>query len=177
GCTFELNERPTGRPLMLNFGARFAEVAPMEYLEHYGPLNPRVAPHLVNPAGSVLYDRLCFSESEMDRDEFHADFLAKFDLRYFVSGIVLDTPDYVGCLAIQRSPKQGHVGGDEIALMSRLMPHLQQVMDIRLRLAEALRRDAPFVQGLEHIEDGVIVVDARGHVLHANATAHDVLAR
>lgn len=177
GGTFELNEKPTGRPLMLNFGARFAEVAPMEYLQHYGPLNPRLPAHLVNPVGSVLYDRLCFSEAEMDRDEFHTDFLAKFDLRYFVSGVVLETPDYVGCIAIQRSIKQGHVEADEIALMNRLMPHIQQVADIQLRLADARRRDATFVQGLEHLDDGILFVDAQGCVLNGNAAAQAILSR
>tara|TARA_R110002110_G_scaffold395138_2_gene609520 strand:- start:9169 stop:10302 length:1134 start_codon:yes stop_codon:yes gene_type:complete len=177
GCTFELNEKPTGRPLMLDFGARFAEVAPMEYLQHYGPMNPRVPSHLTVPVGSVLYDRVCHSEAEMDRDEFHADFLAKFDLRYFVSGVVLESPDYVGCIAIQRSIKQGHVDGDEIALMNRLMPHIQQVADIRLRLADARQRDATFVQGLEHLDDGVLIVDAYGRVLHGNAVAHEILSR
>lgn len=177
GCTFELNEKPTGRPLTLDFGARFAEVAPMEYLQHYGPLNPRVPSHLSVPAGSVLYDRACFSEAEMDRDEFHTDFLAKFDLRYFLSGVVLESPDYVGCIAIQRSIKQGHVEADEIALMNRLMPHIQQVADIRLRLAEARRRDATFAQGLEHLDEGVLIVDSQGRVLHGNAAAHEILSR
>lgn len=176
GSTFEIFDKRHGFPVVLNFGARFASVAPIEYLQHYGPKNPRVPLHLTNSLGTLLYDSMYMSETDMDRDEFHADFLAAQDLRYFVSGVVLDTPDYAACVSIQRSPKQGHVGIDEITLMSRLMPHLQHVVDIRLRLGAALRHDAPFVQGLEHVEDGVIVVDMQGHILHANAAGHAVLS-
>lgn len=177
GSTFEIFDKRQGFPIVLDFGARFAGVAPVEYLQHYGPKNPRVPLHLTNPLGTLLYDRMYISETDMDRDEFHADFLAEQDLRYFVSGVVLDSADHAACVSIQRSPKQGHVEADEIALMARLMPHLQQVVDIRLRLGEALRRDAPFVQGLELLDDGVIVVDGEGYVLHTNAAAESFLSR
>lgn len=177
GASFEIVEKRTGRPVVIETGRRIESAAADTYLAHYGPLNPRVPAFINSPAGTVGYDHAIMSEVELDKDPFYAEFLSSLGFRYFLSGVVLSTEEHSGVLSIQRSSKQGHVNGDDIALMARLMPHLQQVADIRLRLGKALRRGAPFAQGLEHLGEGVFVVDGRGCVLHANGVADRLLSR
>jgi DNA-binding CsgD family transcriptional regulator len=168
---FEVLQKDTLRPVFMEHSAGINLDSADAYISHSGALNPRIAPILSGSAGAINYDYAHFSERELAADEFYSDFLAPDDLRYFVSGNVLNNATHVGLFALQRSPSHGHVDTDEIRLMERLIPHLQQALDVRFRLARASRRDRFYLEGLSELDEAAFLVDRFGRVLYENPLA------
>lgn len=125
----EAAERATGRALYLD-GARLDPASAGEYVAHYHALSPRVGLAVDRPTLMIAYDRLLIDEAEMRRDPFYSDFLARQNLRYFVSARVDPAADTWGVLAVQRSPRAGHVEAAEIDRLKALRPHLARAFTL-----------------------------------------------
>jgi Flp pilus assembly protein TadD len=147
-ANFELIDKRTQRPLYMDHSQEISEENANAYMNHFAALNPRIEPLLNHRAGTIDSDYSLFDEATIGRDEFYNDFLAPHDLRYFVSGMVMNTANSFGMFAIQRSQAQGHIDEDGITLMQRLLPHMQQALDIRLRLAKSDRQNLAYLDGL-----------------------------
>ena len=120
---------------------------------------------------------MILSDAEMDRNEFYSDFLGPWGLRYFVAAQILCTESHQAVFSVQRSPKQGHVDREEMTLMERLVPHLRQASELKFRLAAVQFGEQLGLGNLELLEDGCVVIDRSGRVMHLNSRAHDIVAR
>jgi DNA-binding CsgD family transcriptional regulator len=149
------------------------------YLNEYFSLSPRV-PHLMRQqhSGDVGWDGLIFDdEAALARDPFYAEFLARIGLRYFISGVLIKTRGQFGVVAVQRSPKQGHVGRSEIKRMRLLVPHLQQALDVAARLEQTADGHASFEHALDWLSDGVAMIGGDGAVTYANEALQTMIRR
>ena len=146
-------------------------------MNHFAAINPRIEPLLNHRAGSIDFDRSLFEDGIIAHDEFYNDFLAAHDLRYFMSGMVMNTANSYGMFAIQRSDAQGHIEDAEVTLMKRLLPHVQQALDVRLRLARAGRQNHAYMDGLSNLEEATLLVDSLGRVLFTSPLADALLSR
>jgi DNA-binding CsgD family transcriptional regulator len=139
-----------------------------DYLADYQRDNPRAEYAFRNLSQPILCDYVLIDERAMDRDAFYTKYLKPLDLRYFMSGQIMDAPDAQAIVSIQRSSRQGHVEERDVALMRRLLPHFRQAYDVSLRV----RRSAGTVRAFEHLldrlADGVAIVRADGRLVHAN---------
>lgn len=143
-------------------------------LEHH-KVNSRVRHGLTQRTGDIGFDRQHIDEAGMEADPFY-EFLAFADLRYYVSAVLVNLPGIFAVLAIHRAPRAGHVGQAEIALMRRLVPHLQQAHDMNGRLPDRMGRD--MLESIFHwVPDGVVLVAADGAVHFANRVARLIAAR
>lgn len=176
GVTFEIIDKKIGRPIMIELGDRLDRVDSEEYLNYYGAISPRVVRADDLSARGVSYDHLILTESQMDTDEFYSDCLAPQGLRYFVAGHVLNSQSHAGVFAAQRSFTQGHVGETEIALVRRLLPHMQQALDLKFRLHEARLQSESLLGALEGLGEAAIIVDRCGVVLYANKGAAEIFS-
>ncbi len=173
--TLEAHRGPGTVPLFFAAGSRLPMHGIDAYIEHYSKVCPRIAYISARPAGEVGYDRAFLSESEMDRDEFYADFLAPDDLRYFLSATLANPPGPgVSFAAVHRSPRQGHASRDDARRMKRLIPHLRHALDTHLRLDAWAQRERSLLDMLGQLDTGVVLLDAAGRVLHANAVAEAI---
>jgi DNA-binding CsgD family transcriptional regulator len=172
--TLEVFDKSTRRHLAFH---AFGVPAPHEltYVDHYLALNPRVPRGLRERPGDVSWDYKYFiDEAGIARDPFYAEFLPRIGFRYFVSGVLRQTPQEFAAVAVQRSPAQGHVGGAEIALMQRLVPHFQQALDVATRLKRAAGDGRSLEGALDWLADGVALVARDGAVLYANEALQDI---
>jgi DNA-binding CsgD family transcriptional regulator len=112
----------------------------------------------------------------MDRDPYYVKFLGVCDLRYFLSGQILNVPDAVGIVAVQRTRRQGHVQANDVERMRRLLPHLRQAYDVSLGLRQPARAARTFEHVLDWLSDGVATVRSDGRMIHANE-AFQAIAR
>jgi DNA-binding CsgD family transcriptional regulator len=167
GATFEVIDKRRFAPTAFH-SIGIPPVGEIEYADHYFAINPRVRAGLMTPAGHVHWDYQVLNEAAMQRDPFYAEFLPQIDLRYSVAGTIRQTEDEFAVFAIQRSQKQGHVGGTEIALMRRLLPHVQQAFDVAQRLKHAGETRHSLERALDWLADGVMLVRANGAVAYAN---------
>ena len=101
GTTLEVIEKPSLQHREFHsFGLPPAKQ--IEYLDHYAPLNPRIAFVSRQQPIEVAWDRLVLDKDAMDRSPFYAEFLARMDLRYFVGGVITNTPREFAALTVQR---------------------------------------------------------------------------
>lgn len=177
GVSFEIFETVTQSPIFMELGSSLSAASKQEYMEYYGKISPRVAYNVGRPTGFVSYDSMILTESEMDKDEYYTDCMAPLGLRYFLAAQVFASPSHQAVFAVHRTRNQGHVDNTAIAKIERLLPHLQQAMDLKFRLAAAQIRSQPELEHLEHLKEGCVTVDRSGKALYLNSAAAEIVAR
>ncbi len=147
-----------------------------EYVKYYRQNSPRIEFGNNKPFGQIFSDYDFISESEMDRNEYYADFLAKWGFRYFAGGVFLIGPDLLGHFSIQRTQREGHVDGEQIRLLERLLPHIKRAMELEWRF-RAIRHERDGANDvLDRLPQGVILVTASGQIVRANRAAERTLS-
>jgi DNA-binding CsgD family transcriptional regulator len=152
-------------------------VAEIEFLDHYAALNVRLPPHTTARVGDILHDYAILNDTAMSRAPFYAEFLPRYDVRFFISGIVAKSEQELAIVSVQRSARQEHVGNSEIALMRQLLPHISQAFDVARRLKGATAASHALEWALDWLADGVALLDADGAVLFANEGFHAIARR
>lgn len=177
GVSFEIFEKATHKPIEIKLGSNLSLVSTEEYMDYYGRISPRVSYNIGQPTGFISCDHMILSETEMDRDEFYADCITPLGLRYFAAAQVHCSASHQAVFAAQRSPKQGHIGEAEIKTLKRLLPHLQQAMDLRFRLMATQMDNQQALDGLERLDEGCLTIDKNGKVRFANSKAIEIAAQ
>ncbi|GLH78136.1 transcriptional regulator [Bradyrhizobium sp. SSBR45G] len=172
GATFEVIDTAARRPLIFH-SSGVASAEGDDYLAHFAPRNPRLPVALRQQRGGLSWDYQVMDEGTMKRDPFYAEFLPRAGLRYFLSLVLDQSPQRLVAVTLQRSPRRGHVGTSEIALMKRLTPHLQRAYGMRNSLIAAGGRDIATAV-LDLLKDGIALLDPKGAILHANPALHTI---
>jgi DNA-binding CsgD family transcriptional regulator/PAS domain-containing protein len=148
-----------------------------EFGKYYLPNSPRLEYGNTIPLGQIFSDYDFISESEMDENEYYADFLAKWGFRYCAGGAFLIGPDLLAHFSIQRTRREGHVDDEQIRLLERLLPHVKRAMELEWRFrAIRYERDGA-VDALDRLAHGVILVAATGQIVRANQAAERILSK
>lgn len=166
-ATLELFDKQTLRPTELYFHG-IPPVAEIKYLDHYVMLNKRLPIVARDRLGEMSWDYRIFDEGTIRRDPFYMEFLASFDLCYWVGGIILTDERQFAGVCVHRSPKQGHIDKAGIALMERFLPHVRGAFDVARRLEGAEEARRSLERALDWLADGVILAGAGGALVHAN---------
>lgn len=171
GASLEFVERPT-----LRHRDMYAHGLPAvgAYLEHYAPMCPRMPFASRQAAGSIQHDALCIDDAAMDTNPSYMEFLAPYDMRYFIGGVVASSPQEFVLTGVQISPKAGHPSPAKIKLMALLLPHFQQAADVMRRLGKLSNAQHSFERTLDWLADGVIMLAADGAVRYANIAAQEI---
>ncbi len=159
------------------YGCGVPPAAEITYFEHYVADNPRWLFMPRQRTGDVSWDYQFIDEAGMNEAPFYAELLAQMDLRYFMSGVLMATADDYACISVQRSSRLGHVQKDEISLMQRLLPHVQQAFDVARRLNGASDASTSFERAFDWIADGVAFVSAAGAVVYSNEALQAIVRR
>ena len=157
----------------------FGVPAPHEltYVDHFLERNPRVAYGLQQDADDLGWDYQILDETAMNHDPFYAEFLPQMGFRYFVSGILKQTEREFSAIAVQRSPAQGHVSRNDLAIMKLLLPHLRQALEVSARLRHTESNTQSLREVFDRLTDGVALVAANGAVVHANSALEAIAGR
>jgi DNA-binding CsgD family transcriptional regulator/PAS domain-containing protein len=149
----------------------------IEYLDHYASLNIRLPFHTAAKAGEVIWDYRILDEAEMKRSPFYAEFLPRIDCRYFVSGSITNSESGFAAVTVQRSPRLGHIDRAGIAMMKRLVPHVQQAFDVARRLKNTGSARHSLEQTLDWLADGAVLARSDGVILYANEAMQEIVRR
>jgi len=174
--SFEIISKREQRPIFFRATGDFDQDMGQLYLEYYSKISPRVHSAENYSAGSVSYDYQIINEQEINRDEFYNDFVMVQGLRYFIGGHLINNANHMALFAAQRSPKTGHVRQEEIDLAQRVLPHIQQSINLKFRLAEAQLSAKNQLEHLNAIPEAVIGLNAAGKVVFANDMAEKIFA-
>ena len=173
-ATLEVHRQVGDRPLFFAAGDRLPQSGVEDYLGYYAHICPRIPYFARLATGSIGYDYDFMSDRQMDRDEFYADFLGAYDLRYFTAGILINRPGVLGGVYVHRSKRQGHADEADLALLKRLVPHLARALDLHHRLERQCARDRGFLALIDRLPQAIVTLDARGQVQFANDAATEI---
>jgi DNA-binding CsgD family transcriptional regulator/PAS domain-containing protein len=145
-----------------------------DFQRHFAPLDPGLDTLLAHPSGSVL------TEDDTPRDvhqssEFFNDFRRPWGIERYIATDVFRDARRFGVLAIQASRRRAAFGESEKALLATLHPHLRRAVQMRSQLDQTCARERSLEAVVEGLLVGVIVLDDRGEILHANAAARSIL--
>jgi hypothetical protein len=140
----------------------------LAYLADYSALSPRLPYLLKLKPGELLWDYIVLDEQQMNHDPFYSEFLAPVGFRYFIGATLQPTEQERTLFSVQRATKQGHAEKSHITAMRRLLPHVQQAVDVARRLKAAGGARHSLESGLDWLADGAALVRADGHLVYAN---------
>jgi DNA-binding CsgD family transcriptional regulator len=146
------------------------------YKAHFAERNIwlRSGHHLLTP-GSVRTSHIMCSRQALLASEWYADYCRPLNISQGIGATIHKDSMLTSNVAIFAGDDREDFGGEEIALLKALMPHMQRALKIHMHLAEANLRQGEFVEAIEPLAVGVILVTASGQVLFANRSARRLL--
>jgi DNA-binding CsgD family transcriptional regulator len=146
------------------------------YKEHFAERNLwlRSGTHLLTP-GSVRTSHIMCSRQALLASEWYADYCRPLNISQGIGATIHKDSMLTSNVAIFAGDDRADFGGEEIALLKALMPHMQRALKIHMHLAEASLKQGEFVEAMEPLAVGVILVTASARVLFANRSARRIL--
>ena len=128
-------------------------------------------------AGRVLIGAEVWPEPELLRSVFYNEFLKRHDIRSVASVAMGDVPREFEALSVYRSNTDQEFTGDDTAVLLMLQPHLQTALATRRRLTALESRLHDLENAFNTLESAIVLLDAAGRVVFANAAAHSILGQ
>jgi DNA-binding CsgD family transcriptional regulator/PAS domain-containing protein len=122
----------------------------------------------------VTSDELVTRE-EQQRSGYYQDWLRHLQIHHMVGAVFPAGDDMLGVLGVHRPESAGAYTDSDRQAMAVLLPHLQRAMQLGQRLAKAKRLEATNLAALDHLDSGVLTLDATGKILYINAEAAKIL--
>lgn len=154
----------------------YAPEAEVLYGAHYGGIDPRRLAVEARPAGRLSLCHEQFDEDFVRRSEFYNDFLLPQGGRFLMSTKLAATDGVSAYLSFHRNVRQGCFEQEDARQAERLIPHATRAAGLMLHLSQLQTRSQQLEAALDRVEWGIIVTDASGKVLLANAAADALLA-
>lgn len=145
----------------------------LAYRDHYHPLNLFWRHVSRLPRGTVATDRMVMTKRELHRSEFFNDWSEPQGYLAVMGSTLLVENGWRTEFVV---PGKEDFGPEHLKLYKALAPHLVRAMQLTQRLANAETARAGFIEALDRLEQGVLLLDARARLVHANATAEALLA-
>jgi DNA-binding CsgD family transcriptional regulator len=147
------------------------------YAEHFTFANPWMKSIDALPEGRCANSSEVYSDTDLRRTEFYADWLKPQGLAHALGGPVLKRGSVVSMFSFLREECRGPFGPDELQLMDVLMPHLRRACLLHQRLARLRAERAGALAALEKLPTAVWLLDAGERLLHANRAGRELDAR
>src|ERR1700722_796605 len=146
------------------------------YKEHFAERNLwlRSGMHLLSP-GSVRTSHMMCSRQAFLASEWYADYCRPLNILQGIGATIHKDSMVTSNVAIFAGDDRAEFAGEEIALLKALMPHMQRALKIHMHVAESDLRQCEFVDAMEPLAVGVILVSASARVLFANKSARCLL--
>lgn len=167
GAILEVFDKAAGRHSVFH-AVGLPPPAELAYLDHWALRNPRVSHGMRQITGAITCDYQILDEAAMDRDGFYSELLPLADCRYYIAGNLQHSKRELAVVSVQRTRRQGHVDRAEIATLQRLLPHLQQALDVSARLKGAHFALGAFEQALDWLDDGAALLRRDGSLVFCN---------
>lgn len=145
------------------------------YEQHYAARNVFFT-HAREPllSGALLCDS-DVDERTLLRSEYYGDFLEPHDVRHAAGLVVMNERGIVSILSTMRSRNKGAFTAANFTLLRALRPHVQRGFQLHRALCSAEERATLHSDALDLVEDGVVLLNARGQIAFMNRRATDIV--
>lgn len=127
--------------------------------------------------GEAAATNRLFTPDFLAGSRFLHEFYRPLGFEEALGGPVVSADGRTGIVAIHRGPDREPFEDDEIAVFGRLLPHFGQALALRRTFFAVADHDAALSAALESTLQGVLLIDRRGVLKHANARARTILGR
>jgi DNA-binding CsgD family transcriptional regulator len=146
------------------------------YARYYGAIDPRRQAAERLPVGTIMTCDEHFDDGRFRKSEFFNDFLVPFGVPYAAGGRVLETAELSAVITVIRNFHQGPFESREVAVLARLLPHVQRAARLHHRICQMKLRDMAFETAFDRLPFGVVIAHAAGRVLIANRAVEEMAA-
>lgn len=144
------------------------------YIEYYRRLDPWTISYLKHP-NQVRAGYEEVPERELVKTEFYNDFASRFGL-FRPMGVVTDIePGVTLSLALSRNSMQNLLQPEDKAALEQLAPHVKRALQTRMRFEAGT--SGWQASAFDQLAFGVVVCEAFGRVIYANAAAGSLTAQ
>ncbi len=112
----------------------------------------------------------------MQRSRYYHEWLRPQGIIDAINLTVLRQRDRIGSLALSRHQSAGAISDRDVAIVRLLAPHIRRAIAVSNVLGMQAMKVCTFEASLDLIGVGVVLVDARSVIIHANRAAHLMLA-
>jgi DNA-binding CsgD family transcriptional regulator/PAS domain-containing protein len=154
--------------------------APRVYSQHYGALDPWA--RSLRSAGQLKGGIVRTGESVIDRaslrkTEFYIDYGRPYGIVHNVFALEFEPSASTGfVLTVIRGDRAEPFGDGAVDVVNALKPHVQRALGIQSRLTGAFVPGREVGDVLEHLQFGVILLNAAGQVVFVNRMASEIAA-
>ena len=146
-----------------------------EYLKTYHPIDERVPRFRQLPARRLVHITDLYTAEELKTSPTYNEILRRAGMQ---DGLNVRLPgldgSHIGWGLNDPVDSEGW-GPSRIAMVQRLLPHIQQFVRVRQALVRAEARTTTVTALLDNPRIGVLELDRRGRILAANDRAHTIL--
>lgn len=137
--------------------------------------DPRFRPSLQQPVLKPMVEELFMPMKEWRRSAIYNELMRPIDCAYCLCTWLHKGAHRMVALSIQASTRRGPFDAADQRLLQPLLPHISRALEIKDRLELRELRGDTLAAGLNRAPFGLIVLNARGKLIEANATAEHVL--
>lgn len=177
GCGLVLRILPADTPLVFMAGIRIEPARLSQALENFATpaSNPFIAAIPRLPLAVAIAREAIISDADYRRCALYDQFFRLLGLTHSACACLLRTPALVVPLDILRETRDTRPHRHDLRRLNRLLPHMRRSIQLFLRL-DALKTR---LRGLEAVADqltcGVLLVNRKARILHANHAAEDMM--
>jgi DNA-binding CsgD family transcriptional regulator/PAS domain-containing protein len=146
------------------------------YLHQYAKYDPSTSAHLLAQIEQPISTVDVMTVEEFYKTRFYQEWGRPQGLVDFCAVALEKSATASVMFGVFRQERHGRVDSDTLGRLGQIVPHLRRAMlvgrTIELKTAEA----ATLADTLDGLSAGMFLIDARGRIVHANASGHDFLA-
>ena len=146
-----------------------------EYLEHYHAIDERVPRFRQLPVSRLVHINDLYTAEELKTSPTYNELLRRAGMQ---DGLNVRLPgldgSHIGWCLNDPVDSEGW-GASRIAMVQRLLPHIQQFVRVRQALVRAVARSSTVTALLDNPRIGVLELDRRGRILEGNDRARSIL--
>lgn len=149
----------------------FSDSALTSLASYYAQRNVWLEDPRMHQEGRVINGSMLFPNNRLKKTEFWGDWLRHQGIFHTAAAIVEKKHDRSVNVTVCRPESMGEYTADELALLQRLMPHLQTAFALHSRLYRLQALSQAATAALEQIPFGVVLLDHQGRALFFNQKA------
>jgi DNA-binding CsgD family transcriptional regulator/PAS domain-containing protein len=160
-----------------NFGATYGLPAEAiaAYAGYYFQLNPVTVPLSKQDEGAVIADHMLVPRKEYQASEFYNDYARPFDIEGTATAVLEKTGGQMACFSVVQVNGAEPYSRNELALLRKLLPHLQRAVDLNRKFAAVQARSDLAENVLDALDLAILFLGEHGRIVRANPAAEDLI--
>lgn len=152
-----------------------AVLASSDAYTSYGETYFALDPFVDLPLGKVMTISEVLSPEMLEASEYYKRYMAPIDVHQIMGADLYDPEGMRARVRVTRSRRARKFSKADKALISVLLPHLQQAIRLHSRLIQTATEREIYEDAIDHLDVGTIILDESGRVHRTNQAARDIL--